>query len=135
MSWIQKIFKKTPFSRPKVTFADNAVIVIHPYKYNTMWVFDDERTGLYREPFVSGAEMILDLFASSIPQAEQGFELIFSAQPFPGHQEAFERQESEDGGTWYFSPTFQIRGWLCAALFKYFQEAPERLYAQFKPSA
>lgn len=34
---------------------NNAIKVISPYKYNEMWVFDDETTGLVREPFVSGA--------------------------------------------------------------------------------
>ena len=34
-------------------------MIIHPYLFNGVWVFDDESTGLVREPFVSGIpEMI-----------------------------------------------------------------------------
>ena len=33
----------------------NSIFVIKPYKWNGMWVFDDERVGLDKEPFVAGA--------------------------------------------------------------------------------
>jgi hypothetical protein len=36
------------------------------------------------------------------------------------------------GGNWYFSPQFQLEGWLCPALFKYFEAAPQKIYAQVK---
>ena len=39
------------------------------------------------------------------------------------------------GGNWYDSPDLDIEGWLCPALFKYFEVAPERIYAQFKARA
>lgn len=35
----------------------NALLVIHPYKFNHQWVFDDENVGLIREPFVNGADV------------------------------------------------------------------------------
>lgn len=35
-------------------------------------------------------------------------------------------------GMWYFAPSLDMEGWLCPALFKYFDEAPTKLYAQFK---
>ena len=34
----------------------NAIFVIKPYKWNGMWVFDDERVYLDKEPFVAGAD-------------------------------------------------------------------------------
>jgi hypothetical protein len=40
------------------------------------------------------------------------------------------RQEPDSGGYWYHSPALEMRGWLCPALFRYFREAPERLYAK-----
>ena len=36
------------------------------------------------------------------------------------------------GGNWYYSPDLEKEGWLCPALFKYFDEAPEKIYARFE---
>ena len=38
----------------------NSIFVIRPYKWNGMWVFDDERVGLDKEPFVAGADTMID---------------------------------------------------------------------------
>jgi len=64
----------------------NAINVISPYRHLGMWVFDDPRVGLTQEPFVAGADTMMDRAVADIPNAEQGFTLIFSASPFPGHQ-------------------------------------------------
>jgi hypothetical protein len=62
----------------------NTIVAIHPYKSNGMWVFDDPEVGLSREPFVSGADAIIERLVREIPNAELGFTLVFSAQPFQG---------------------------------------------------
>lgn len=113
----------------------NAISVIHPYKHLGMWVFDDEKVGLVQEPFVSGADLMIDRFVAGIEDAENGFTLIFSANPFPGYDAELTRRREEFGGNWYHSESLNLEGWLCPALFKYFDSAPERLYAQFKPRA
>ena len=77
----------------------NAIIAIHPYKAEGLWVFDDEKVGLVQEPFVAGADDIIERMVSGIENAEQGFTLLFSADPFPGHQAVFEWRRSETGGT------------------------------------
>jgi hypothetical protein len=64
----------------------NEITVIAPYKYYGMWVFDDPPVGLAREPFVSGADTMIDRVVANIVDAESGFVMIFSAAPFPGHQ-------------------------------------------------
>ena len=48
-----------------------------------MWVFDDPRVGLVQEPFVAGADTIIDRAVADIPDAERGFTLIFSGTPSP----------------------------------------------------
>lgn len=111
----------------------NAIRMIAPYKVSGVWVFDDEQVGLHREPFVSGADVILDLMTADIPNAPSGFVLLFSDQPFPGFQYEFHWQRQEYGGHWYYSPQFNREGWLCPALLRYFDEAPKRLYVQVKP--
>jgi Family of unknown function (DUF6717) len=113
----------------------NSILVIHPYKEDGVWVFDDPAVGLVREPFVSGADVIIDRMVEAIPNAERGVTLLFSGGPCPGYQYEFNRQREEFGGNWYASQQFGIEGWLCPALFEYFDEAPQRLYVQVKPKA
>lgn len=112
--------------------AMNAIIAIHPYKASGLWVFDDEKVGLVQEPFVSGADDIIERLACGLDDPEKGFSLLFSATPFPGHHTVFEWRRADMGGNWYYSPQLDAEGWLCPALFKYFDSAPQRIYAQFK---
>lgn len=108
----------------------NSLRVIVPYRHAGMWVFDDSEVGLSREPFVSGADDIMDVLSEHIPGAHGGFNLVFSAQPFPGYQARFVRTRAEHNGTWYSWPERRLEGWLCPALFKYFPVAPEEIYVQ-----
>jgi len=110
----------------------NAINVISPYKYHGMWVFDDPRVGLVQEPFVAGADTMIDRVVADIPDAEKAFTLIFSAIPFPGHQFRLNWQREDGGGHWYRSEELDMEGWLCPALFLYFAEAPKQLYVQVK---
>jgi hypothetical protein len=111
----------------------NSISVIHPYKHGGTWVFDDERAGLVQEPFVSGADTIIDRMVEGIPDAARGVTILFSANPFPGSRHQFEWRREESGGNWYYSPDFDLEGWLCPALFHYFDSAPPRLHVQVKP--
>jgi hypothetical protein len=113
----------------------NSLFVIQPYKVGGTWVFDDPRVGLVQEPFVAGADEALARMVEGIPNAESGVTAIFSAQPFPGCQHEFEWRREEYGGNWYYSAEYDIEGWLCPALFKYFDAAPQKLYVQIKPKA
>src|SRR5687768_85976 len=108
----------------------NAIMMIEPYWSSGTWVFDDPATGLVREPFVSGVPAMIDRLVTDIPDARRGFRLLFSATPFPGHQAMFKRVRAEMGGTWYAHDDPAMEGWLCPALFKYFNEAPEKIYAK-----
>lgn len=110
----------------------NAIMTIHPYKYNGLWVFDDDSVGLDKEPFVSGADDIIDVMVVNLPDPESGFNLIFSGIPFPGHQYEFKRLSPEADGWWYLHEATDMHGWLCPALFKYFDEAPDKLFVQVK---
>ena len=83
----------------------NTINVIAPYKHLGMWVFDDPRVGLNQEPFVSGADAMIDRVVADIPRAERGFTLIFAATPFPGHQYRLDwLRADEDGGKHRGSP-------------------------------
>jgi hypothetical protein len=110
----------------------NAINVIAPYKYHGMWVFDDPRVGLVQEPFVAGADTMIDRVVENVPEAEKGFLMVFSATPFPGHQFKLEWRRGDGGGNSYYSQELDLEGWLCPALFKYFSEAPKEIYVQVK---
>lgn len=113
----------------------NSIAFIVPYKQYGMWMFDDARFDLVGEPFVAGADVLLDHLASRIPRAEKGFRLLFSATPFPGFQMKLEwlRADEESPGNWYRWAGTDLEAWLCPALFHYFAEAPPQIY--LKPEA
>ena len=108
----------------------NSLMVIVPYKYEGIWVFDDPAVGLHREPFIAGIDAMIDRATASIPDAERGFRAVFSAAPFPGANFKLQWRRAESGGNWYFSPEFDQEGWLCPALLKYFKSAPAEIYVK-----
>ncbi len=110
----------------------NSIFVIKPYKALGMWVFDDEPRGLVQEPFVAGADTLIELASAGIPNAETGFALVFSAGEFPGYELRLDWQREDMGGNVYYCEPFEMDGWLCPALFKYFETAPRQLYVQLK---
>ena len=110
----------------------NELRVIHPYKHNGTWMFDDERVGLGQEPFVFGADDVIERMVASISGAEKGFTLIFSDKPFPQFQLELEWRREEFEGNWYYSQDLDMEGSLCPALLRYFESAPPKLYAHFK---
>lgn len=112
---------------------DNAMMVIFPYKHNGTWVFDDDAVGLVREPFVFGIPEMIDAIVAATPDAENGFKLLFSANPFPGFQDKLDWQREEYEGNWYRWARTGDEGWLCPALLKYFAAAPASIYVKVEP--
>ena len=111
----------------------NQIFVIRPYRLRPggVYVFDDEARGLKQEVFVSDTTMAIDLMRA-VQEVGSEFELVFSADPFRGHQYCVNRKASEYGGTVYEQRDLEIEGWLCPALLRYFPEPPEHLYLQFR---
>lgn len=108
----------------------NALHLIVPYRHNGMWVFDDDRVNLFQEPFVAGIDKMIDILVKDIPNAENGFNLIFSDSPFPGYDIVLEWKSSEYEGNWYYCSKYDITGWLCPALFLYYETAPKNIYVK-----
>jgi len=124
------VFIVFSYRQKRLNAPDNAILIIKPYWYNGTWVFDDERVNLYREPFVAGIPEMINHITKDIPNAKNGFRLLFSASPFPGYQMRLTWRRKEDGGNWYYSEDLKMEGWLCPALFKYYKKAPEEIYAK-----
>jgi len=110
----------------------NSLMVINPYYDKGSWVFDDEATGLVKEPFVTGIpEMINKLIEmNGIEDAESGFKLIFSGGTFPGMDIALTKLHGEHEGNWYSWDDENMEGWLCPALLKYFEKAPDYIFVR-----
>ena len=109
---------------------NNSILTLKPYGYNGTWVFDDASVNLSKEAFVAGLPEMINHMTKDIPNAREGFRLLFSANEFPGYQLKIEWVREGNGGNWYYSDKLKMEGWLCPALFKYFKDAPERIYAK-----
>jgi len=112
----------------------NAINVIRPYRALGMWVFDDEKRNVVQEPFVGGADSILDVWTADIPGAADGFSLVFSSEPFPGFQHELFWVRPEMSGNIYRVGEGGPEGWLCPVLLRYFEVPPQRLYAAVRQS-
>jgi hypothetical protein len=108
----------------------NVITVIFPYRHHGTWVFDDEIAGLIHEHEVSGIPEMIDILVTDIPNLDEGFKLLFSANPFPEYQAQLTWLREEYNGQWYIWEEKQISGWLCPALFKYFEVAPREIYCK-----
>src|SRR6187402_34248 len=113
--WYSGVIPRSP-SRPP----QNAILVIAPYQYNGTWVFDDARFGLVREPFVAGVPKMIDVLVADIPDAQKGFRLTFSSNPFPEFQKKLTWVRGDMGGNYYKIDDPPMEGWLCPAMFKYY---------------
>ena len=111
----------------------NSIFTIKPYKDNGIWMFDDESVGLKREPFVAGVPEIINRLVEDIPDAESGFIAFFSEIAFPDSIEltrVYIANDIYESGAWYHWQEADLFGWLCPALFKYYEQAPKKLYVQ-----
>ncbi len=118
----------------------NSVNFIHSYVHNGAWVFDDESRELDKEPFVEGADLLLDAMSG-----RDNYEYIsqcsfyFSKNPLPNWDVKLTK-ESEDGyeGTYYMVdfPAKNAKNegpiWLCPALLKFFDKSPKNIYVKIK---
>lgn len=111
----------------------NVLMVIQPYWYQGSWVFDDEAVELDKEPFVQGIPEMIDEPVRDISNARSEFVLLFSAMPFSSYQAELTRVREEYRGYCYKVKNQSAEGWLCPALFRYFDPAPESLYVKAEP--
>jgi len=120
--------------------SNNAIHVIRPYKWDGMWVFDDEHVDLIKEPFVAGADTMIDtaIEMKGIRNADSGFLLIFSEYSFPDADFALNWEREEYDGNiyhWQFEKDGEqtvVEGWLCPALELYYPVIPQKLHVQLR---
>ena len=83
----------------------------------------------------SGVPEMIDILVNDIPNAKNGFKLYFSDKPFPGYQRKVTWLREEMDGNWYRFDGTDLEGWLCPALFHYFDSAPAEIYVRAEASA
>jgi hypothetical protein len=105
---------------------------IRPYRWNGQWVFDDPAVDLEREPFVEGADQMIDVATAHIPNADSGFLAVFSDDSFPDARIILDLVRRDRGGGIYRWAEHNMEGWLCQELLRYFSEPPSRLYIQVR---
>ncbi|QDT69998.1 hypothetical protein MalM25_29420 [Planctomycetes bacterium MalM25] len=125
---------------PSYRAPQNSLLVLAPYQYNGAWVFDDDRVGLVREPFVAGVPEMIDVLVEDIDEPAEGFRLTVSANPFPGYEAKLGWLRGDRQGNYYQldePPAWMSEEddvpeecWICPALFKYYDSAPKALYVK-----
>jgi len=108
--------------------------ILEVFRYNGGLVFDDPEKGLDKEAFVAGIDDMLETLMT-IKGITERFKLTFSPQPFPGYELSLQWQRPEFEGNWYYCPELETEGWLCPALYHYFETAPQALYVRVDPLA
>lgn len=113
-------------------------MTLYPYYHGHCWVFDDPATNLKAEAFVWGMSEMIDRIVAhkGLPGARRGFAMTFAAEPFAGHDvELHWQRKGDTSGNWYAGDVAgeRMEGWLCPALFKYFPEAPLRIFVRCDP--
>ena len=124
---------------------------IQPYWCANCWVFDDASKGLEKESLEGrfeaelreirllarliggGVTKMIDYLVKDIPDAREGFMLLFSSQPFAGYQVELSRIAGEDGGCLYRGKNYSAEAWLSPALLAYFETTPGSLYIKAEP--
>ena len=102
---------------------------IFPFKHCGQWVFSDASVGVHYEPFVRGADDLIDDLVLEFKAPERGFRLNFSSLPFAGWATELAREQPEGGGTWYVDCATGTKAWLCSVLTRYWPKPPEWIYA------
>src|SRR4051794_29306856 len=120
--------------RPQRDAMPDEILVIEPYRHASAWVFDDPTTGLVREPFVAGVTEMIDRLTAGIPDAADGFRLLFVVYPFAGYRASLTWARADPvEGNWYRADDTGEEGWLCPALFCYFPVPPPKIYVRAEP--
>jgi hypothetical protein len=97
-----------------------------------VWNFTDDARGLLREPLVAGIPAIVDKHIARLhlnyTQSRKGLYVVFSDAQFPTATLSLTKVRDEFGGATYRADNDGDEGWLCPALLKFFDTAPDRIW-------
>ncbi|MEN9259759.1 MAG: hypothetical protein Q6L60_02250, partial [Thermostichus sp. HHBFW_bins_43] len=95
---------------------------------NSNWMFNDTSKDLYAEPFVEGSSEIFDCIAEQCNYKNNM--CIEFGDCLEQWDYKLELIKKENGGAWYYCEDLDMSGWLCPALYKYFDYTPDVIYIQ-----
>ena len=108
---------------------NNSINTINIFKKDDSWVFNDSEVDLLEEPFVAGADTLLDILS----KGSSKINVTFSSIQFPGSTLTLEYQEGKiNQGTYYKCKELNHVLWLCPALGKYFKKSPKTIFVEYK---
>ena len=110
----------------------NAISSIRPYRWNGLWVFDDERIGLVRVPFAEGDLTLIDeALAGKGLAGDNSFLMLFSAAPFGGAELKLDWVRREKmGGVYALNGR---EAWLSPAFLLHFEAPPPNIHVKIMP--
>jgi hypothetical protein len=76
---------------------------------------------------------MIDVLVADIPDAEEGFRLTFSSRQFPEYQKKLDWVRGDMDGNYYKIDDPPMEGWICPAMFKYYDKPPAELYVKAEP--
>ena len=76
---------------------------------------------------------MIDALVAGIPNADKGFRLTFSSKPFPDFQKKLTWVRGDMDGNFYKIDDPPMEGWICPAMFRYYDKAPPELYVKADP--
>ncbi len=107
----------------------NSIFTLFVQKNNGVWAFDDPKRGLVDEPFIAGADTLLDKMSNNGTECT----IIFSEIKFPGAKLTLNYVRGKiDEGTDYYCQELKHELWVCPATAKYFKKSPKIIYLDYK---
>jgi len=100
---------------------------------NGVWVFDDHTFGIREQPFVFGADLILEKMVAGVGEELDQVNILFSGIPFPGSEHCIEFVRQETEGFVYRWEDEKLQGWVSPSLRNYFPDPPSKIYLQLLP--
>jgi hypothetical protein len=112
--------------------SNNSIFIIQPFRKHGTWVFDDTIRNLVEEPFVMGADRIIDKLVNDNQCQKCNF--IFSNIEMPESTTILEKvpRLKTPVGAYYKCNKTGLIGWLCPALNLYFKESPDKIYVKIE---
>ncbi len=98
-----------------------------------LWVYDDATFGVKGQPFVFGADLILEKMVARVGEELDRVNVLFSSIPFPGSEHCLEFIREETEGFVYRWEEKNLQSWLSPSLRNYFPEPAPKIYLQLLP--
>lgn len=116
-----------------MVIANNTINRVLVQNVEGLWVYDDSKYGVEKQPLVFGADLIIEKMVSLVRGGDCQINLVFSSIPFPGSEFCLDFVREETEGFVYRWEEKKLQGWLSPSLRNYFPEPPPKIFLQLLP--